>query len=1093
MSEGQDEAKKKAKIEGLVEKLGEVLFERKPDWDFAALVHLVRCGVQSLHDLIEDPNEKDISWEHPVVELRWPVPWDWKKYHEDRLAYAAPDWSELAEILISNGPGERTREFTNRLVEVHIIPNIIRSLTSWMIPNAGDAHFVKKDGKVTVALPASLDETVRSLSPDDRKEFLDALFEPFDLDESPSPLADKILEQVIPDFPKTRRKLLEGIRKQAGNFAEGLGDDDLWLSFYEAYRQDSGEGIVSGPFKFTVKPDKEPSFAITIRMSLQTFVVDEDEKRVYFPVLVGLVAKDGQGQAVNLAERIGDAEDKKRFWRAISKVLKKLNAARMWEVFGESLKAAVEASKPAALSKEDEAHVQTDKWKGLFVTKVGEGPEDEDATETGGELTMAHGLVETGPPKKLLLDKKTRIDRKAALMASITENVNLPRKWSSIPRWDDLVEQEIKRIQDEEGEDAFRSLKHKGNQDARKALLKKLTSRTKEDGVAQELEKVVLTKEAEDGLLARLVGRPFRRVLEGYSRMPREYLIKRVRVPGGGVLEAGLSWFGQAWLLVDEARTKEEKKIRDELEKSKGMLFDMLPPEIRRNLDSRLAFLGNVGRAKDVIKLILHTFGRDGRDPVRIPYSELEILLEVEQDPERVPLIKGAFECLQNLHFTLMNEQGAEGFGNFLAEVNFDVEPGYVHAYLAPSAIGSLRIFEAGHTIRGTKKLVSYDWGKALDKDERKQLEGPGKGYVQISSQAPFWDKAHKFTAPQRRLREWIEDNLTRRKDPACQAYAKSQAKPKDPDAHEPRSYTSRFCPLLPKGREFFGALGRFKHNPESGRTLFGSGSVGTPTSGPNTAGLCAVMGLEIPRGKAWKTRAAAVKTALEAFKTVVVDAMGGVVAAKMDGRWIGLDETHKMDPDELGKKARWFLFLATDWGERMNAKTVAYHKERRERGETPYDIRFTKDRAEHEAAEKELLGERRAKSIGQDEVHEDKGKPPEGRLLREMLKAKRKSSGLSQADVARLFGVSQQTVAYWETGPLPGPDGKVRGKPIPEAYAALVERWVTTGQAPTPDELAAAKLQAAKDRTSPQRRKGQWTYGKRKASKEGENGGKTS
>jgi hypothetical protein len=100
-------------------------------------------------------------------------------------------------------------------------------------------------------------------------------------------------------------------------------------------------------------------------------------------------------------------------------------------------------------------------------------------------------------------------------------------------------------------------------------------------------------------------------------------------------------------------------------------------------------------------------FGRDGRDPVRIPYSELEILLEVEQDPERVPLIKGAFECLQNLHFTLMNEQGAEGFGNFLAEVNFDVEPGFVHAYLAPPAIGSLRIFEVGHTIRGTKKLVS--------------------------------------------------------------------------------------------------------------------------------------------------------------------------------------------------------------------------------------------------------------------------------------------------------------------------------------------------------------------------------------------------
>jgi DNA-binding XRE family transcriptional regulator len=69
-----------------------------------------------------------------------------------------------------------------------------------------------------------------------------------------------------------------------------------------------------------------------------------------------------------------------------------------------------------------------------------------------------------------------------------------------------------------------------------------------------------------------------------------------------------------------------------------------------------------------------------------------------------------------------------------------------------------------------------------------------------------------------------------------------------------------------------------------------------------------------------------------------------------------------------------------------------------------------------------------------------------------------RKEKKLSQAEVGRIFGVSQGTANYWERGTDPGEDGKVHGKAIPADVAPLILRWVETGEAPKAEELAAIK-----------------------------------
>jgi tetratricopeptide (TPR) repeat protein len=75
---------------------------------------------------------------------------------------------------------------------------------------------------------------------------------------------------------------------------------------------------------------------------------------------------------------------------------------------------------------------------------------------------------------------------------------------------------------------------------------------------------------------------------------------------------------------------------------------------------------------------------------------------------------------------------------------------------------------------------------------------------------------------------------------------------------------------------------------------------------------------------------------------------------------------------------------------------------------------------------------------------------------LHARLRATRRARGLSLAAVGALFGVSHVMVSRWETGPEPDDTGTVRGRPIPSELEPLLRRWIETGAAPAPEDLAA-------------------------------------
>ena len=639
-------------------------------------------------------------------------------------------------------------------------------------------------------------------------------------------------------------------------------------------------------------------------------------------------------------------------------------------------------------------------------------------------------LPEGLTPRRLILEAPTRIDRNAYGLVNATTRLSLPRKWGAVQSWEDLVEEEKARLLDNYGEAT--------------AIREKLLVRKHPPGKPPTLE---LTTRAEDELMDAKASTWVRRVYK-VAGLPREHIVRRLRV-GAGYVEARLTWFGTTWPLVSEGLNAQEKQLRAvKKELRQQPLFEDLDHNLREAVDNRLRFLAHVRDGYEVMKLILHELGRQGTNPVKIPAYHFRSLLECEQDIHGHARIRGCLEALHELSFNLTvntHDNRHDAFGNFLAQVAYEGRGPGEHTdgdwwlQVGDAFIGCLKVFEIpGHKLRDMRDVTEYDFGKKLTKDE-----AAGLNYIRGWSTAPWFDKAKGHTPEQANLRTWIETNLTTNVDTPRKDRQHHKVKKAAANAHELREYRSDFCPLLPEGTPFYGALGHSRRHPENGWKLVQAATQPTKTGGAKYEGIMSILGYEYPPGQAYRRRENNVRQALQDMKAVVEDAFHGLVVARFggSGEWATLPEAiDKWTVDELAKKALWFFFLPTNYRELARDAIEAHHAERYARGETPYELAITRDAALFEKGLDE-----RGRPVPKEEDLEggDAAQP-----LRSKLKVARLERDLRQADVAGLFGVSQPAYAPWESGT----------KPIPAELVPLVERWVATGEPPTEDELASRK-----------------------------------
>lgn len=637
----------------------------------------------------------------------------------------------------------------------------------------------------------------------------------------------------------------------------------------------------------------------------------------------------------------------------------------------------------------------------------------------------------TEPPPRYLLDGPTRIDRETLALVNATSTLRLPKKWSRVRKWDDLAREEVARLLDTYGEDAYRD----------GLVVKKYAAGGKE-------VLVELTRDGEDELLEREGAKGFRRVYRD-AGLDREYLVKRIR-SGAGWVEARLSWSGTASLLVNDVREKSRRDLealRREL--SQPTLFEDLDEEARKQVDGQLRFLEHVRDAGPVMEYLLRKFGHEGVNPLHVPAWQLRYLLHCEADEHGHRRVKGCLQALQELRFHLARTgdgRRENTWGSFLYEVKEYLGGPGKHTdgdfilTISPAAVGCLKVFE---TTKGklpgklARDVDRSDFGKTLSKEERKALN-----YVKSASVVvPFFDQAAGLTTQQARLRTWLEHNLTTNGDTAAGGRKKVVDRTSE-DAAKPRIYRRDFCPLLPPDRDFHAALGHARtRHAEKGWKLVQAETSPTSTGGGRPAGLVDVMGYEYPPGAAATRRAKTVRLALADMKKLVVELLGGVVAAKYGGKWMSLEEAaQNLPPDDLAKRVLWSIFLPDDWHARVVETIEADSEERHARGETPYRVRVTKDRGVYERSQED-----RGLPLSGEPVEGGDVDDSSPLSFRQRLRAARIAKGLKQAEVAALFGVSQQAYGTWETGK----------KPVPYRLAHLMEKWIVDGVEPTEEELS--------------------------------------
>jgi DNA-binding transcriptional regulator YiaG len=953
--------------------------EPLPEWLGVSLMDHVRLGLFNLRRYIDDPNEDRISWDFPFVELTYPVEWDFEGRIHPPPGGVVFRKCTAEDLVDGKVPEEKAREVVRERRSIEALSYVTRRVVEWREEGKTDA-----EGRPTYILPKPLVDcldAIQQVSGEDssgglfRQSLVDMFARPFSMGafEAEAAVADAKLDAPNPE--ELEALVRSGTPLSAAELtSEEWGGVDAGAAAFDELLKRRPD--MPAPMNFATTSDAGEKLDGSVVALVYPLTVDATARRAWFTLGVGLVFTKG---------------NPRRF--------SEKHLAKLW-----------------------------DKLIGLDADEL---PRAETSTTS---TKAARSAPVAGPPQakveRLLLDNRTRIDTKTAQLVGFMDGSALPRKWGRVRTWDELVQDEVVRLREAHGENAFEAV-----QDIRDALLVRRHT-------AAGVEVLTLTKEAEEDLLEREGPRGFRRVLKNEDGIQTEFLVKQWRA-GGGRIRIRLSWYGLAWPLVAEAREAEEKRLRETKTAAASRLFEELNEDEKRRVDDGLALLGTLKDARFVMDALLRRFGAWGENPVRFPARELRLLLECETDPHGHERVWAALRALQRIEYgyeavSVGRDMAGKAVGPLVADVVYEAKgkgshtDGDFYVTLSELALGCLRAFKvAGSRIRDARKVFRFDWAAKLEKDAREGLD-----FVQgFSALAPYFDRAKGFTSHQTRLRTWLENNLTLRKDATSKGRESYRVPKNAADAGEPRVYTSDFCNLLEPGRRYHAALGHFPKNAETGRKLKGRPQAETATGGARTGGLLEVLGYDLPPGRADAGRTTVAEAALKDLRAVVEEALGGRVVGRRNGQWMTLSEADRVRAEELLEDVSWFLFVADDFRERMHQTIEAHHENRRRRGETDRAVRVTTDRPTYEKA-LEDRGEA-AKGVGLAE-------------LRERLYAKRKDRRLSQADVGRVFEVSQSIVASWERGP------ERKGKAIPENIRPLVLRWIETNEGPTEDELMA-------------------------------------
>lgn len=636
-------------------------------------------------------------------------------------------------------------------------------------------------------------------------------------------------------------------------------------------------------------------------------------------------------------------------------------------------------------------------------------------------------------------DGKTRVDLEALQVTCGLAQLSRTDSWERVPRLEDLEATAIEKLQEELGEEAFRG---------REAPLREVTVNRQTGETAFKLSSAK-ARELREEYGQRPGG--FREL----DRAGREYLVQCVET-SGGLLETRVSWWGEAGPLFESYRKDQLAQAQEAVREAKEQpsLFEDLTQERKNRANAWLARMRCYDLGVALLHMALAEFGQEGLNPVAFLARDLRRSLGLDDDPNWKSQAEGALDGLTALVVQLRSAEGYRGGGPMLSWWEyFPAGPGrhgqgtYL-LHLSAPAIGRLRHFATGATERlpYSKEeglavdATTYDWQREpSEEDVQEELGiGPkrrrsrrlrGPWYESYGGGLPHYATSEGLSPNQQTLLRKLDSQETLKgsgvaNGPDGRPWTRRSG-PRAEDRGQPRIYTSAFCPLLPEGRRYHGALGNFKgRGSEQGRTLGGRGGTGWLKE----------LGYSLKRGRATKHNESVARQAIQDFQLVVVELLGGVVAAKYRGDWITVEVAQKLPLAVLLSEVTWFLFPPEGWLEDL-----------RKRYEAKHGVLVSQSPAEARAVREGVLtGDTTLAPAGRSEDGQKQWP------LYIQLQIAMKARELTQQAVAEFFGVSQSAVSRWLKGP--------EGRPIPQELRPMVKHWIATEEPPSREQLEARR-----------------------------------
>jgi len=260
-----------------------------PHWRIEVLVSLIKWGLKSLKYYIEDVRDPKITWESPLVELHYPINWNWKKRGSGDMAPGGHIYGQFTP----------QNTATKKLAAKTLGQTMARQFNAMTLADATNwAWYEKLNNHYTPRLPFQLFVELNAIkSKRQRREFFEELVRPFSIGATRIDLSGMEMKPGARVPKRVTKQLMETNQRM----------DIRGIRF---------TGDVNGR-----------KFDMGLVFEIHPLIADYDQQKAFHPVVVGLAVLNARlvrGEIVQETPAKWPKCDREEFWEGLLRELEKL-------------------------------------------------------------------------------------------------------------------------------------------------------------------------------------------------------------------------------------------------------------------------------------------------------------------------------------------------------------------------------------------------------------------------------------------------------------------------------------------------------------------------------------------------------------------------------------------------------------------------------------------------------------------------------------------------------------------------------------------------------------------------------------------------